>query len=82
MEAVVKRNTTEAVQETRTGKGWLIIAAIFFLLMFVPDPGKFIPVVGEVEELAEGGLGFSALAIFIVKYWMRKKVMQKVKKHV
>jgi hypothetical protein len=79
MEAVIKRQPEQDMHDNKTEKGWLIIAVVFFILMFVPDPGKFIPIFGEFEELAEGGIGVSALLIFAIKYWMKKKVMQKIK---
>lgn len=79
MEAVVKRNPYE---DTRTdhkhGKIWLIIGVIFFILLFVPDPLKFIPVVGEGEELLEGSISFSALAIYFVRRWLYHNIKEHV----
>jgi hypothetical protein len=56
----------------------LIIGVIFFILLFVPDPIKFIPFVGEGEELAEAGISFSALAIYAVRYWLYKNIKEQV----
>jgi hypothetical protein len=56
----------------------LIIAVIFFILMFIPDPIKFIPFVGEGEELAEGGISLSALLIYAVRYWLYKNVKEQI----
>ena len=47
---------------------WLFLA--LFILLFVPDPLKFIPIVGEGEELLEGSISFSALAIYFVRRWL------------
>jgi hypothetical protein len=78
MEAVVKRNTYEQTTTRKPGKGWLIVAVIFFILMFVPDPLKFVPVIGEGEELLEGGLSFSALIIYFVRSWLYKNIKEHV----
>ena len=78
MEAIIKRNISEPVQDKKPSKGWLILGVIFFILMFVPDPMKFIPVIGEGEELLEGGLSFSALLIYAVRYWLYKNIKEHV----
>ena len=78
MEAIIKRNAIEQTTSKKPAKGWLIVAAIFFILMFVPDPLKFIPVVGEGEELLEGGLSFSALLVYAVRYWLYKNIKEHV----
>ena len=56
----------------------LIVGVVFFLLMFIPDPIKFIPFIGEGEELAEAGISFSALAVYAVRYWLYKNIKQQV----
>jgi hypothetical protein len=56
----------------------LIVGVIFLILMFVPDPIKFIPFIGEGEELAEAGISFSALAIYAVRYWLYKNIKEQV----
>lgn len=79
MEAVVKRNP---YQDTRTdrkpGKIWLVIGVIFFILLFVPDPMKFIPIVGEGEELLEGSISFGALAIYFVRRWLYNSIKEHI----
>ncbi|MCW3125943.1 MAG: hypothetical protein JWO03_1601 [Bacteroidetes bacterium] len=76
MEAVIKRNKIQPEGQKKAGKGWLIVAVIFFILMFVPDPIKLIPVVGEGEELLEGGISFSALLIYFVKLWLHRNIKE------
>ncbi len=68
----------EETKKKEPGKLWLIIGVIFLILMFVPDPLKFIPVIGEGEELLEGGISFSALAIYAVRYWLYKNIKEQV----
>jgi hypothetical protein len=67
---------TGTTKEKKPGKIWLIIAVIFFILMFVPDPLKFVPIVGEGEELLEGGISFSALLIYAVRYWLYQNIKE------
>ena len=62
----------------KPGKILLIIGVIFFILMFIPDPIKLIPFVGEGEELAEAGISFSALAIYAVRYWLYQNIKEQV----
>lgn len=81
MEAVVKRNTnnyhqTEAPK--KPGNFWLIVGVIFFILLFVPDPLKFVPIIGEGEELLEGGISMSAFAIFFVRKWLYRNIKEHV----
>jgi hypothetical protein len=66
-------------KDTRTtsqkpGRIWLVIAVIFFILLFVPDPIKFIPIVGIGEEVLEGGISLSALLVYVVRYWLYREV--------
>ena len=75
MQTIVKQ-TIDNQAEKKPGKIWLIIAVIFFILLFVPDPIKFIPIVGEGEELLEGGISLSALLIYAVRYWLYKNIKE------
>ena len=70
--------SSEQASKRKPGKLMLIVGVIFFILMFVPDPIKFIPFVGEGEELAEAGISFSALAIYAVRYWLYKNIKEQV----
>jgi hypothetical protein len=65
--------------EKKPGRIWLIIAVVFFILLFVPDPIKFIPVIGEGEEILEGGISLSALLIYAVRYWLYKNIKEHIK---
>lgn len=56
----------------------LIVGIVFFILVFIPDPIKFIPFIGEGEELAEAGISFSALAVYAVRYWLYKNIKEQV----
>ena len=56
----------------------LIIGVIFFILLFVPDPLKFIPFVNVGEELVEGGISLSALLIYAVRYWLYHNIKAKI----
>ena len=75
---VMTEDKTEPVSKRKPSKVLLIIAVIFFILLFIPDPIKFIPFVGEGEELAEGGISFGALAIYAVRYWLYKNVKEQI----
>ena len=75
MENIIKK-TVDKVDPKGPSKIWLVIAVIFFILLFVPDPIKFIPFVGEGEELLEGGISFSAILIYAVRYWLFKNVKE------
>jgi len=70
--------TTITSSKRKPSKILLIIAVIFFILMFIPDPIKLIPFVGEGEELAEGGISLSALLIYAVRYWLYKNVKEQI----
>ncbi len=71
---------TEKAQATKRkpGKILLIIGVVFFILLFVPDPIKLIPFVGEGEELAEGGISLSAFLIYAVRYWLYRNIKEQV----
>ena len=56
----------------------LIVAVVFFILLFVPDPLKFIPIVGEGEEVLEGGISISALLVYAVRYWLYKNIKEHI----
>lgn len=71
-------NEQTSTSKRKPGKLLLIVGVIFFILMFIPDPIKFIPFVGEGEELAEAGISFSALAIYAVRYWLYKNIKEQV----
>jgi hypothetical protein len=62
----------------KPSKVLLIIGILFFILLFIPDPIKFIPFVGEGEELAEGGISLTALLIYAVRYWLYKNIKEQV----
>ncbi len=62
----------------KPGKIWLIVGVVFFILLFIPDPIKFIPIIGEGEEVAEAGISFSALAVYAVRYWLYKNIKEQV----
>jgi hypothetical protein len=68
----------EQVNKRKPSKVLLIIGIIFLILMFIPDPLKFIPVIGEGEELAEGGISLTALAIYGIRYWLYKNIKEQV----
>jgi len=74
----ITNNTKEQTTKRKPSKILLIIGVVFFILLFVPDPIKLIPFVGEGEELAEGGISFTALAIYAVRYWLYKNIKQQV----
>ena len=83
MEALIKpiiANSTNNRQSAKRkpSKILLIVGVIFFILMFIPDPIKFIPFIGEGEELAEAGISFSAMAIYAVRYWLYKNIKEQV----
>ncbi len=67
-----------ASSKRKPGKILLIVGVLFFILLFIPDPIKLIPIIGEGEELAEGGISFTALAIYAVRYWLYKNVKEQV----
>jgi hypothetical protein len=71
-------STDISTSKRKPSKVLLIIAVVFFILMFVPDPGKFIPFFGEGEELAEGGISLSALLIYAIRYWLYKNVKEQI----
>lgn len=75
---VLNNPQPEYSSKRKPGKLLLIVGVIFFILMFIPDPIKFIPFVGEGEELAEAGISFSALAIYAVRYWLYKNIKEQV----
>ncbi len=75
---VINTTQKEQVSKRKPGKLLLIVGIIFFILMFIPDPLKFIPFVGEGEELAEAGISFSALAVYAVRYWLYKNIKEQV----
>lgn len=68
----------QTTSKRKPGKLLLIVGVIFFILMFIPDPLKFIPFIGEGEELAEAGISFSALAIYGIRYWLYKNIKEQV----
>ncbi len=68
----------DQTSKRKPGKILLIIGVIFFILLFVPDPIKLIPFVGEGEELAEAGISFTALAIYAVRYWLYQNIKEQV----
>ena len=70
--------TNGQTTKRKPSKVLLIVGVIFFILMFIPDPIKFIPFIGEGEELAEAGISFSALAVYAVRYWLYKNIKQQV----
>ena len=74
----VINESSEKPSKRKPSKVLLIIGVIFFILLFVPDPLKLIPFVGEGEELAEGGISFTALAIYAVRYWIYKNVKEQI----
>ena len=79
MQTTIKQaNINPATSKRKPGKIWLIISVIFFILLFVPDPGKFIPVFGEGEELLEGGISISALLVYMVRYWLYKNIKEQI----
>ena len=79
MQTTIKQaNIDAATSKRKPGKIWLIISVIFFILLFVPDPGKFIPVLGEGEELLEGGISISALLVYMVRYWLYKNIKEQI----
>jgi hypothetical protein len=68
----------DPVSKRKPGKIMLIIGIVFFILMFIPDPIKLIPFIGEGEELAEGGISFTALAIYGIRYWLYRNIKEQV----
>ena len=68
----------DQTSKRKPGKILLIIGVIFFILLFVPDPIKLIPFVGEGEELAEASISFTALAIYAVRYWLYQNIKEQV----
>ena len=84
MEAVAKRNIDNYQQipaRKKPGNFWLIVGVIFLILMFVPDPLKFVPIIGEGEELLEGGISMSAFLIFFVRRWLYRNIKEHVNYH-
>ena len=75
MQNIVKQ-TIDSQVEKKPGKIWLIVSVIFFILLFVPDPIKFIPIVGEGEELLEGGISLSAFLVYAVRYWLYRNIKE------
>lgn len=74
----ITNNRKEPTSKRKPSKILLIIGVLFFILLFVPDPIKLIPFVGEGEEVAEAGISFTALAIYAVRYWLYKNIKQQV----
>ena len=72
------RQTIDKQTEKKPGRIWLIISVVFFILLFVPDPIKFIPIVGEGEELLEGGISLSALLVYAVRYWLYRNIKEHI----
>jgi hypothetical protein len=75
---VLRAEKETQVKKRKPSKILLIVGIIFFILMFVPDPIKFIPFIGEGEELAEGGISLTALVIYGVRYWLYKNIKEQV----
>lgn len=79
MQALIRPTVLDSKTPKRSsGKIFLIIAVIFFILMFIPDPIKLIPFVGEGEELAEGGISLSAILIYIIRYWLYNNIKEQI----
>ena len=77
MQTIIKQ-TIDKKAEKKPGRIWLIVSVIFFILMFVPDPLKFIPGVNVGEEILEGGISLSALLVYAVRYWLYKNIKEHV----
>ncbi len=75
---VVSDPQKEVNSKRKPSKILLIVGVVFFILMFIPDPLKFIPFIGEGEEVAEAGISFSALAVYAVRYWLYKNIKEQV----
>ena len=75
---IINSPAQEQTSKRKPSKILLIIGVISFILLFVPDPIKFIPFVGEGEELTEAGISFGALAIYAVRYWLYKNIKEQV----
>ena len=75
---MVRKKLNMTTPTKKPSKIWLIVAVVFFILLFVPDPLKFIPIVGEGEEVLEGGISISALLIYAVRYWLYKNIKEHI----
>jgi hypothetical protein len=80
MRATIKKiqDKIQETEESKSGRILLIIAAVCFLFMVTPEPSKLIPGVGEVEEVAAGGIGLTAILIYFVRYWLFLQVKKAV----
>ena len=79
MQTTIKPTTNNpAPSKRKPSKILLIIGIVFLILALFPDPGKFIPVFGEGEELLEGGISISALLAYAVRYWLYKNIKEQV----
>jgi len=75
---VISDTASGKTTKRKPSKILLIIGVVFFILLFIPDPLKLIPFVGEGEELAEGGISITALLIYAVRYWLYKNIKEQV----
>jgi hypothetical protein len=75
---VISETSKEPTSKRKPSKVLLIIGIVFFILLFIPDPIKFIPFLNIGEEVAEGGISFTALAIYGIRYWLYKNIKEQV----
>lgn len=59
---------------------WLLVVAVVgFIYLFIPEPTDLIPGLGWIDEMVAGSISLSAGATYLFRYWLFRKVMQKMK---